>query len=119
MAHSFPSDTGVGHFHTTFIADHSLVFHPFIFAAKAFPIIHRPEYLGTKQAIFLRTECPIINSFRLFNLAIRPADDFFRRRNPQSDAVKICGQTTSFFSKKSLTQIYTLLCKEAIIHLEI
>ena len=75
MSHTLTSYLGSRDFNATSLADDPPVFHPFIFAAETFIIIDRPEDLGTKEAIFFRLERSVIDGFRLYDLAPRPALD--------------------------------------------
>src|SRR3989338_3459494 len=54
------------------------MFYPLIFAARAFPVSCRPEYLFAKEAGFFRLECPVIYCLGLFVFAVRPRPYRFR-----------------------------------------
>src|SRR3982751_441654 len=75
-------------FDSAFVADHSAMFHAFVFPAEALPVRYRSEDPGAEQAVLLGFECPIIDGFRLGDFAVRPRADFFRRGQADTDAVK-------------------------------
>ncbi len=89
MPHALPTHLGLGHFHTTTIADYAAVFDALVFSAGAFPVLYRPEYPLAEQPARLRLECPVVDRFRVLNLPVRPGPDRVRRRNLYSDFIKL------------------------------
>ena len=69
MPHPFTADFRKRDFNTTFFTDNAAILHALIFAAQTFVIADRAKNTGTEQAIFFRLERPVVNGFRLFNLA--------------------------------------------------
>src|SRR5512145_1252694 len=79
MAHSLPSYLRLNNLNTAFLADNTSMFHPFVFAADTFIILHRTEYFSAEQSVSFRLECPVIDCFRFFDLSVRPFFDQFGR----------------------------------------
>jgi hypothetical protein len=65
------------------------VLESFVFAAQAFVVPDRAKDFGAKQAVSLRFEGAIVDSFRFFNLAKRPRTDHVRRRQTDANGIKI------------------------------
>ena len=78
MPHPFSSNTRMGNFYSASITYNPFMFYSFIFSAKTFPIAFRSKNAFTEQTIFFCPVRSIINRFRLFYFAIRPASDIFR-----------------------------------------
>jgi len=78
MAHSLATDATMGHFYSTPVTDHALVFHAPVFATGAFPVFFRAKYLFAHESILFRTIRTIINRLRFFHLTERPAADVVR-----------------------------------------
>ena len=78
MAHAFSSHFGLNYLNPTFFADYSPMFHTFVLAAIALVVLSGPKDLGTKQAITLGLESPVIDGLRLLDLSIRPFPNFLR-----------------------------------------
>ena len=55
------------------------VFHAFVLTAIAFIIFGRPKNLSTKQPVAFGLKSSVIDGFRLFDLAVRPFANLFRR----------------------------------------
>ncbi len=75
MAHPLAADLGHGHFNAAFFADDALVLHPLVLATQALIVLHRPEDAGAEQAIAFGLEGPVVDGFRLLDLAEGPAAD--------------------------------------------
>jgi len=65
-------------FHAAAIADHPLVLHAAILAARAFPVLLGPKMRSQKQAVLLGAVGAVVDRLRLFHLAERPATDIVR-----------------------------------------
>ena len=59
-------------FDATFLADNAAIFHPLIFPTQTFIVFDWAKDTGTKQAVTLGLERPVIDRFRLFDLTERP-----------------------------------------------
>ena len=69
MAHTFPTHTRQRDLHTALLTGNAAILDPLIFPAKALIIFDRAKDTRAEQAITLRLEGPVIDGFRLFNLA--------------------------------------------------
>ena len=99
MAHSLATNLSQSNFNTALLADNTTVFHTFIFTAQAFIVFNRTKNASTEQTISFRFESTIVDSFRLFNLTIRPRTDLFRRGDGNFNLVKR-------FARYLLTKIF-------------
>src|SRR5882757_6080177 len=76
-------------FHTALVADDSAMLHALVLAAETLPVRDRAKNAGAEQAIALRLEGAIVNGFRLGYFPMRPAPDLLRRRQTDSNGVKV------------------------------
>src|SRR5438105_1154666 len=83
--------------------------HALVLAAEAFPIRHWPEDAGAKQAIALRLERAVIDGLRLGYFTVRPAADFFRRGQADTDGIKV-GQLVAKIKRARTVQGFLLNC---------
>ena len=74
------------------VADDAAMLHSLVFSAETFPVRNRAEDACTEQSVALRLECPVVDRFRLGDLAVRPRTDLVRRREADADRFVICGQ---------------------------
>ena len=88
MAHPLAAHLLQGDFHAAFFADNAAIFHALVFAAEAFVILDRPEDTGAEQTVPLGLEGPVVDGFRLFDLAERPRQDPLWRGQADLDFVK-------------------------------
>src|SRR6185437_2579482 len=63
MAQALAAHSGKRNFNTTLVANDAAVLHPLIFAAQTLPISHWAEDASAKQAVALRLEGAVVNSF--------------------------------------------------------
>src|SRR5277367_4950209 len=63
--------------------------HALVLAAEAFPVGYRAEDAGAEQAVALRLEGAIVDGLRFSDFAVRPAPDFFRRREADANGIEI------------------------------
>ena len=75
MAHALAAHFCQCDFNAALLTDNTFVLHALVLAAKTFVILHRSEDTRTEQTIFLRFERTVVDGFRLFHLAERPAVD--------------------------------------------
>ncbi len=87
-AHALAAHLGQRDFDAAFFADNTFVFHALVLAAKTFIVLHGAEDAGAEQTVFFRLERPVIDGFRLFDLAERPRLDLFRAGDRNPDAVE-------------------------------
>ena len=88
MAHTLTAYLGNCNFNAALFADDALILHALILAAKALIILYRTKDARAEKAVTLWLERTIVDGFRLFDFAKRPAADFLRRCNPDLDLVK-------------------------------
>src|SRR5262249_49419026 len=69
-------------------ADDVLVLHPLVLAAQALVVLDRPEDARAEQAVAFGLERPVIDRFRLLDLAERPGADLLRRSDRDFDLVE-------------------------------
>ena len=89
VPHTLSAHLGVGDFNTAFLANHALMFQALVLAALTFVVLDRTEQFRAKQPVTLRFKRPVIDGFRFSHLTVRPAANFFRRCQPDSDFIKI------------------------------
>src|SRR5271168_4768563 len=70
--------------------------HALVLAAEALPVGYGAEDAGAEQAIPLRLEGAVVDGLRLGDLAVRPAPDFFRRRQTDADGIEIRNRVLHF-----------------------
>src|SRR5271168_3802996 len=70
--------------------------HALVLAAEALPVGYGAEDAGAEQAIPLRLEGAVVDGLRLGDLAMRPAPDFFRRRQADADGIEIRDRVLHF-----------------------
>ena len=78
MTHSLTTNAAMGHFHSTPVTDHPLVFHAPVFATGAFPVFFRAKYFFAHKPILFGTVRTIVNRLRFLHLTERPATDVVR-----------------------------------------
>src|SRR5207245_10422076 len=78
-----------GGFQRARVANNTPVLHRLVFSAHALPVGHRTEDAGAEQAIPLRLEGAVIDSFGLGYFTVRPAPDFFRRCQTDADGIEV------------------------------
>ena len=88
MAHALATDAGEGDFHAASIANHALVLNALVFATGAFPVPSRTKDALTEKATLFWFEGPIVDRFRVFDLATRPGSDGFRCGDGDADLIK-------------------------------
>ena len=79
MPHALPPDLGLNDLHAALFADHTAVFHPFVFAAVALVILGGPEDLGAEKPVALRFEGAVVDGLGFFDLPVGPLPDLLRR----------------------------------------
>ena len=72
VTHALAPDLGLDDLDAAFFAHHAAVPHAFVLAAVALVVLGRPEYLGAEQAVAFGFERPVIDGFRLLDLAVGP-----------------------------------------------
>ena len=92
MAQALAAHAGESDFDAALIADDSAVLHALVLAAQAFPVGDGSEDAGAEQPVALGLEGAVVDGFRLGDLAVRPAPDFFRRGERNADGIEIRDQ---------------------------
>ena len=88
MTQALAPHLGKCHLDAALVANHATVLHAFVLTAQALPIRYRTEDLGTKKAVALRLERPVVNRFGLGYFAMRPGPDLLRRGQTNTDTVE-------------------------------
>src|SRR5690606_19921316 len=81
-------DAGQGDLDAALFADDALVLHALVLAAQAFVVLGRAKDTGAEQAVTLGLERPVVDGFRLLDLAERPRPDLLRRSQGDLDLVE-------------------------------
>jgi hypothetical protein len=76
-------------FNTTLFANNAAVLHALVLAAVALVVLGWDKDFSTEKTITFRLESPVIDRFRLLNLAKRPLSNLFRRRDRETYSVKV------------------------------
>jgi hypothetical protein len=79
MAHALAANARQRDFNAALLADDALELHALVLAAQALIVLHGPEDARAEQAVTLRLERAVVDGFRLFDLAIGPAQDLLGR----------------------------------------
>jgi hypothetical protein len=79
---------GLGDLDAAAVAHDAPVADALVLAAVALPVLHRAEDLLAEQPVLLRLERAVIDGLRLRDLAVRPAPDHVRGREPDADLVE-------------------------------
>jgi len=89
VAEAFAANFRERDFHAALVADDSAMFHALVLAAQALPVGYRTKDAGAEQAVALRFEGAVVDSFGLGDFAMGPAPDFFRRCEADLDGIEI------------------------------
>ena len=99
VPHALAPNLGQRHFDAAFLANHAAMLEPLVFAAQAFVVFDRTKNLGAEQPVAFGLKGTIVDGLRLFDFAVRPRADLFRRCKPDFDRVEL------FFRRYLLEQI--------------
>src|SRR5687768_15967359 len=89
MAQALTTHFGLSDFDTALVADHSAVFHAFVFSAETLPVGDRSKDARADKPVAFRLKRAVIDSLRLRDFAMRPLPDFVRRCQRNSDSLKV------------------------------
>ena len=89
MTHPLAANSRQRHFDAAFFTDHTAVLEPFVLSAQAFVVLHRAKQFCAEKAIALGFECPVVDGFGLLDFAEGPRTNLVRRRQPDSNIVKL------------------------------
>src|SRR5688500_7718761 len=92
MAQPLAPHLGLRDFDAALVADHAPVLHALVLAAQTLPVGDRPEDLRAEESVALRLERPVVDRLRLGDLAVRPLQDAFRRRETDANRVEVRGE---------------------------
>src|SRR5690606_1963757 len=70
------------------LADDAAILHALVLAAQALVILDRPEDPGAEQPVPFRLERPVVDRFRLLDLAIGPGPDALRAGDLDLDLIE-------------------------------
>src|SRR5699024_9804685 len=79
VAHPFTAHLGTGHLDAAALTDDALEPDTLVLTAVALPVPGRTEDLLAAESVFFGLESPIVNSFGLLDLAVRPLTDVVGR----------------------------------------
>src|SRR5690606_21563219 len=88
MAHALAADLRQRHLDAALLADDAAILHPLVLAAQALIVLDRTEDARAEQAVALGLERPVVDGFRLLDLAIRPGADTLRAGDRDADLVE-------------------------------
>ena len=98
MPHSLSSYLGLCYLDTALVAYDALVSDSLVLTAVAFPVLGRSEDPLAVKAVHFRLERPVVDSFRLGYLAVRPASDLVRGSESYLQGFKIVHLIISVFT---------------------
>ena len=78
VCHPLAADFGLGDLNAALLADYATMLEPLVLPAQAFIVLDGTKNFGAEKPITLRLEGPIVNRFRLLDLAKGPAAHHFR-----------------------------------------
>src|SRR3954451_1998061 len=105
MTQPFAAHAGKRYLHAALIADYSAMLHALILAAQTLPVRYRAEDAGAEQAVALGLERAVVDGFRLCDFAMRPAPDFFRRGQTDSDRIEVGNQIGSIVRRGTIHEL--------------
>lgn len=88
MAHAFSANFSASDFDAAAVADSAFIADAFIFTAMAFPIASGTENAFAEEAVAFGLEGAIVDSFGLFNFAVRPFANFLWRGEANAHGVE-------------------------------
>src|SRR5690606_10325206 len=88
VTHALATNAAQGNFNAALFADDALELHTLVLAAQAFVVLYGAKNTRTEQTIAFRLERTIVDGFWLFDFAVRPGQDFFRRRDRAFHLIK-------------------------------
>src|SRR5260370_28647677 len=88
MTHPLAPHLALDYFDAALFADDAAMPHALVLAAVALVIFRRSKDFRAKEPVAFRLEGPVVDRFRLFNFAMRPRPDHFRRRDRNPDRVE-------------------------------
>ena len=88
MAHPLAPNLAERDLDTALLADDAPVLHPLVLAAEALVVLDRTEDARAEQPILLRLEGPVVDGFRLADLAIGPGADLLRAGDRNADLIE-------------------------------
>src|SRR5882757_3557599 len=88
MAHALAPYARQRDLDRAFLADDALVLHALVLAAQALVVLDRSEDARAEQAVALGLERAVVDSLRLFDLAVGPGQNLFRARDRDTDLVE-------------------------------
>src|SRR5215469_549571 len=88
MPHALAAHLGLDHLDAALLADDAAMAHALVLAAIALVVLGRPENLRAEKSVALGLERPVVDGLRLFDFAMGPRPDHFRRRDRNADRVE-------------------------------
>ena len=78
VADTLTADAGFGNLNAAAVTDHAFISDFLVLSAMALPVLGGSENPLAVQAVLLRLQCPVVDGFRFFNLAVGPFKNLFR-----------------------------------------
>ena len=91
VAHALAAHARQRHFDAATVADDALVLDPLVLSAGALPIARRSENPLAKQAALFRLEGPVVDRFRILDLALAPRPHRVRGRDADRHLIEAYG----------------------------
>src|SRR6266446_3451687 len=88
MTHAVAADLGERYLDATLLADDAAILHALVLATQALVILDRAKDAGTKQAVTLGLESPIVDRLRFLDLAVGPGMDALRAGDRDTDLIE-------------------------------
>jgi len=88
VAHTLTADLGLGDLNAAAVADLALVADALVLAAVALPVLGRSKNALAVQAVALRLQGAVVNSFRLLDLTVAPVADLLGRSKADLDRIE-------------------------------
>src|SRR5438067_1872207 len=89
VPHALAAHLGTRDLNAAALADDALIADALVLAAVALPVLRGTEDALTEETVLLRLERPVVNGFRLGDLAGRPTPNLLRGSEPDADRVEI------------------------------
>ncbi len=88
VAHPLAAHLGPGDLDAAALADDALEADPLVLTAVALPVPGRTEDLLAEEPVLFRLQGPVVDRFRLLDLAVRPRPDVVRRGQADPQVVE-------------------------------
>ena len=90
MAHALTAHLALGYLNAAAVTDLALIADLLVLAAVALPVLRRSENALAEEAVPFRLERAVVDGLRLFDFAVGPLENLFRRGNADLNGIKRC-----------------------------